>query len=714
MPDESFVQLANDAAAGLKADRELFLDVTRELTSHMEDTAEHLCNTGHSPEESIELAKKSFGSPLEVATELLDANRQRMKFRARCRLAFAAILMPLAITLALVLGYGRLASLQTAVRSLGISDSPLINTQLPALPFLGSNPDNVTTQDITLRQLQYHEPTEIFHYWESHRSEPNSKIYYAYYALFLEPADEQSYVAAMRQGEKIEPGNALYNLLLTQYYLSNGMSAKSEQTKKPGKELTDELRDRRTFELGIKELHTAVNKPYYRTYQTQVVNQKLHSLSVSTPTFTEGCLQRLSVAAKEPLPQLIWNRELAQKISGCARLLLTEHRRSDAEAVMDSWRPYTTLLAQDSISVLLSQLGSLAAGDILTKEGYDIYLQLGLPAKAQEVLAINKRLAAWKVSRESSANASKITIHEMLRKHGALIDNILIPTSNSTTPLFSELTPTRMHEHVLFEELFTGLLCTIYILAMLWALLQGAIWLHRLRGSSSVPLLLLPPARVMLRALVLGIALPMVIYWVYSRLPVIGGREYGWLYMFQRFAMELLLLGGIVLWLPGHMMRRYIRQRCDELAIAIPGKRDEVTNNRRVRMATIFGIGILILASYTSFNSSPLISVVEITLGVGLLVIAWYFTTNMRQNFGLYYGTLARSIAPLYALAVIFLSLTVQPWLLYQEAKWLQHDTLCMGFMAKTREDTAISLTSVEAQSSQRLHHVILQALEEK
>jgi hypothetical protein len=269
-----------------------------------------------------------------------------------------------------------------------------------------------------------------------------------------------------------------------------------------------------------------------------------------------------------------------------------------------------------------------------------------------------------------------------------------------------------MHEHVLFEELFTGLLCIIYILAMLWALLQGAILLRRLRGSSSVPLLLLPPARVMLRALVLGIALPMVIYWVYSRLPVIGGREYGWLYMFQRFAMELLLLGGIVLWLPGHMIRRYIRQRCDELVIAIPDKMNGVTNNRRVRMATIFGLGVLILVSYTPFYISPFISVIEIMLGMSLLVIAWYFTVNMWQNFGLYYGTLARSIAPLYALAVIFLSLTVQPWLLNQEAKWLRQDTLCIGFMAKTQENTAISSTP-EAKSAQRLHQLILQALEE-
>ena len=109
MTNQSFEDLAKEAAAGLKSDPELFLDVKQELHSHLEDKAQYFASQGKSEEESAELSRQSFGSPMDVAAELVDANRQRMKLRGLLRLAVGALVVPLAILLALYVGYGRFA-----------------------------------------------------------------------------------------------------------------------------------------------------------------------------------------------------------------------------------------------------------------------------------------------------------------------------------------------------------------------------------------------------------------------------------------------------------------------------------------------------------------------------------------------------------------------------------------------------------------------------
>ena len=111
------------------------------------------------------------------------------------------------------------------------------------------------------------------------------------------------------------------------------------------------MRDRRLFELGIAELQRAVRKPYFHCYRMAVLNKKLHAMPV--PRYTEDYLQQLMLAASEPMPEFAHYRELARKIPGCARALLAEGRRSEAEAVMDCWKPYARLLVQDDTNVAL-------------------------------------------------------------------------------------------------------------------------------------------------------------------------------------------------------------------------------------------------------------------------------------------------------------------------------------------------------------------------
>ena len=237
MQESSFAQLAEESAAGLKADRELFLDVKEELQSHLEEKAGYFVRQGKSQEESAVLAKQSFGSPLDMAAELLDANRNRMKWRGLLRLAIGALLVPLAIVIALVMGYGQFGRQQTVIKYYARLTSA--NFDPPALPFLPATektPEQLSPLYQQLNEMDG-QADNILHYWEAHRSEADSYMYYAYYCLFANPDNgwnnknnEQQYIAALRQGEQLEPKNTLYNMLLAHYYLSRGMQLPDHDT----------------------------------------------------------------------------------------------------------------------------------------------------------------------------------------------------------------------------------------------------------------------------------------------------------------------------------------------------------------------------------------------------------------------------------------------------------------------------------------------------
>lgn len=713
MPKHEFEELAANAAAGLRNDQELFLDVKLELQSHLDDKAEQFARDGHSPAESRELAGKSFGSPMDVAAEILAANKRRMRFRSLMRLTLGALLVPVAVLMALYAGYGRMVRLQ----ELGLITNSLVGAQqgssirrLPALPFQKTSVKKPSARSLARALGGGHDNiASIRGYWETHQDEPDSHKYYAYYALFLDAKLDKNYVEAMRLGEHIEPENALYNINLANYYLDRGMRAKME--KSDDEEQTDTLLDRRAFEAGITELRKAAAKPYLRTYQAEVIRKKRNSLP--QPRLTEDYMAYIGLATSELFPQFITDRNLARKIPGCARILHAEGRTAEAEAVMDTWEPYARFLTADNRTMYIQVLVASAAAKILTKEAPDVYEQLGARAKAEESRRAFKQFESITQEWHAGQERNRKYATSQLRQHGSTIATILFPVFCGDTPTGQELAPGRMHEHVMAEEGAMNVLLVLLVLALIGTLAQGVVWLYRLRRAGSVPILLLPPTKVVARAILLGVALPVVAYWLYSRMPVSGGREFSLTsYMWPRFAAEMLVVAIIVLWLPSHILRKYIRRRCGELEIPVPEVKDEAATNRRVRAAVFAGLVLVGAAIFAPVVEWPHIRAAGVAMGVVLIIWALLYARDMRKDYGLYYGTVARSLAPLYALSVLLLSLTAQPWLVYNEAKCLRNDTLIYGHLADRRSET-VSFTAIEMRATQDYSDKLLKALDD-
>ena len=67
----------------------------------------------------------------------------------------------------------------------------------------------------------------------------------------------------------------------------------------------------------------------------------------------------------------------------------------------------------------------------------------------------------------------------------------------------------------------------------------------------------------------------------------------------------------------------------------------------------------------------------------------------------------------MYALAILFLALTIQPWLVWNEAMWLREDKVGIGYVARATAEP-MARSSHEAQAAETYTTALRKALEEK
>ncbi|MEM7626241.1 MAG: permease prefix domain 1-containing protein [Planctomycetota bacterium] len=97
-----FRDLTERATHRLRRDRELRLEVSRELESHLEASAAEYRAADYSEEDARAAAVKAFGDPDDVADALWDANRFRLKLRAWAWWGARATLLPACVAAVIV------------------------------------------------------------------------------------------------------------------------------------------------------------------------------------------------------------------------------------------------------------------------------------------------------------------------------------------------------------------------------------------------------------------------------------------------------------------------------------------------------------------------------------------------------------------------------------------------------------------------------------
>ncbi len=708
--DTQFATIVEEATAGLRDDPELCLDVRAELAGHLQAAVEEHLAEGKSEEESRELAARTFGSPVEVAGALLEANRPRLRLRALLRLTVRALLIPAALVVALWCVFGRVWHSWDMFRYNPFNAS----SQQPLSPdesTLAAGKGTSFADVKAFLDATDNNPDRLKRYWETHRNEPDSKIYYARYAVLgysnVIPNNEREmadFEQVMHLGEQLDPDNGLYNFYLASAYLHKGMIARTEQPFQKGKIYTDDLFDRDYLEKGLAEWRKGLAKSRFTSYAAEMTQQRLAVLP--HPRFIEDYLWRMGISARVLFPDLAEYRELARQIGGSERLLAAQGRRDEAEALAASWQPFTMRMTGGACT-LIHVLVVNAVTAIMSQDAAKLYQQLGRPDLAEQTRERAQQFTAgidaFKAQRSQIVSANE-------QQYGSRLAWGVLSVEEQP-PTREQLAPSRTVEQTLLEEVTVLLLLLFLTIAMLGSIIEAAHWTARLQGAKSTPLLLLPPARVFARIFIYGVALPLMLYFIYTHLPVIGGREYALSYMWPRFFAEAIVLLLVLLYLPVVLANRYIRQRCASLGVSLPAARKERRSAWAAAIAGLLGtvlwLGfvVLLLKSVSDGYLNP----AHFCISMAVLLAGAYLMLRLRlhprNEHALYYGTVARSQAAVYALTIILIAAVPQTYLRFCEINALQRDQLVFQHERNT-------CTPAEDRTVQQLRTEMLQVAE--
>ena len=523
--------------------------------------------------------------------------------------------------------------------------------------------------------------------WEKN---PESKVYYANYVrVLLEDYKEKDLDNSfddlekeIRRGEELDPDNAFYNYILAAVLFKRGGEWKSIKGEK-AKEWS--VKDSALLDLAIVELNKAEQKPYYRRYLSEFLKERL-DLFPETKRLEER-VGKMAYLANVPLgQQLGLIRDLFKALP--FHVESNELPEADVSKLLDAWQVFLGKAIPDAwclIDVLvLSAIANMAGGEVDESVTFgkvaDVYEAMGKPEDANRTRLLAKKIGEpkknWDAVRESKKE--KEMERNLIFWKGSVLARMLLPALGE--PVTEEmLRPGRQADRSVIEQFYMSYILCIFVVAIIgtWILFMACESASKGRKPS---LFLLPPWRGVLKTLGLAILLPMFLYFAFTRWSGLSSFENGiedWRLLF----LELGILGVSFLAASTLLSASYIRKRCQTLDVPIP----KPANSFLIKLCW-GGMGILCLCCAASKKIFGYQGALETGLylfgtGMGLIIcgigiVVFIKGCMSRNTYGLYYGTLARSLMPVYACAIILIGLIGLPWLQKEERALLKKDPL--------------------------------------
>ncbi|MHB9026184.1 MAG: hypothetical protein ACYC7E_18760 [Armatimonadota bacterium] len=562
--------------------------------------------------------------------------------------------------------------------------------------------------------------------WEAH---PESKVYFANYACQL--AGDLSaqgsknldfFRQEMRTGMRLDPDNALYHYLLAdkvgQRAVENYGNAK-ERDPNTGAPTYSEYRvmNRRLLEEVIAEILIAAGKPYLRNYQNALSNERLQRMP--PPRHYGDYIQRTTVIASEPYPDYNILRHVARMIPYYAIMLGKEGRTREATQLLDTYRPMVRLIAESSDN-LIGILVAIAIEKIGGKTAPPVYGDLGRQDLAQQTRQNTTRALRDFEKWRSEKKRNEATEQKFLNRKANLLIAIMGPSLNSKRYLnSSELTPTRNLEYISMEQYSTGALLLLLLALLIHSWLTTIRWRLGLRRSG-YSAQWLPLDTGTLTRIIFSIALILVLYYAFTRWSGLAGRDQSFLSQHSIFYLEMMLLFVLLAVVPLRIAIRSFRRRCEEYRIPVKGF-------QRFPLQSL-AVGFCHVIWFLLFSSVLLFTLAAFVLSVYGFPLHWYALTGLglcvvlavlfllpgmrriRLGEGLYRGTMARSLIPVYALAILLISAMAIPALDREEQHWLRKDTILFYHNGEPMR----SCTPLEERVVKDLRGKLLEALGEE
>jgi len=572
----------------LRADPELHLDVAHEVRAHLEDAAADAREQGLTEEDALERAMKAFGDPEQVSDGLWQANRRRMRARAVARWAARVALVPGLVLLTFMLAATHL--------TFGARVLSTISTRRGLLRVLTQSPDGLGPRrglsDEQLFEFR-HATCELEDAKALVEHDPDNPALCAHYMVLLtegwdhlaeNPDVRAEALAVLERGKRIDPGNALYNylkacLLMEESYLKACllMEESSRLLDKEGisyayvgRSGSEVVRtapalaidNPATFQAAMQEVLEGVRKPYFNSYAGAALDLRTQ-LMKPPATLAEWMILRAE-AAGTLMPHLTWLRRMAERLPAYAALLAAEGRHEqalDVVSVMSAPSIQMGAGAEWLIELLVAQWGLRLSH----AQAPEILRTAGRPDLAEQAQKTSEAEgAAWAGLWEGAED--KLQSLDPPKTFG-VIGNYLMPVLP-----FEDLgwiLPLREAEHIAFGRGALALVMMMSLLAVLALCAFVALSLVRRRGDARPMLFFVGWRRMALIALV-GIVVPMALYWAYTRFSPTSSLRYGINYSWRSAVLELAITASAMLLAVLTMGYHAVRERCREAGMDVP------------------------------------------------------------------------------------------------------------------------------------------------
>ncbi len=671
---KTFDELVDLLTDRLRVDPELRLDVAEELRAHLEDSAAEFRQAGQSDEQAAASAAKALGDPQELADELWQANRRRIRIRGAIRWSARAALVPGAILIIIAIAMG--------VRG-GFSFNPnQFDDPVPA-----SWLDEMTEEQSFIFRGDPAAKTPIEQAKSITDRWPDNPVYYGNYVVTLlntgrfygrrdrtEPEHREDVTAVLAEvlalldeGERIEPDNAFYNFTKAAW-LIQAASTISEDESRTYESIghKDKVRQKNCwrieihnpglFQRGLAEFRRGLSKSEFTSHSVDMMQLRLDLLP--KPKRLSDHMRRVAFQVSVLLPSLNDYRQLGKSLSAYAIDQAEAGRADEAIELVDSVGLMSAKLgarSQTLIELLVAQ--AVRVDGLVYAE--QVYKELGRAEQAEEARSARRQQDALF---HEIRKGPRLDERELV--HAGVLMSVLTPSlPGGYRPDFE---PMRTTEQFVAAEM--GLLLSLCLLVLLALFLGGLAMVSLIiqrRGNK--PILLFVGWVRIGKICLLAIVVPVAVYALYAYVLTAADRVYGLNYTIGKTLLEFVVtLGAICVLLLG-LGYSAIRRRAGEIGLSVP-PRLRLRDRRWIAGAGAL-IAIVVVVYLIGWWAGPfkptdprrfrkLDSVHGALLAV--VVVAFLLVWGVREFVGLYLTrydhfrrTLYRSLVPIIASAVI-------------------------------------------------------------
>jgi hypothetical protein len=566
----------------LELDPTVHYEVAREVREHLEDAAEEARERGCSEEDCVCAALKAFGDADDLAEQLWQANRQRVRLRALAIWAGRLVLLPLVLVTAVSIGFTTLRSVNAAMATY----VDMVGHPVLWWAYLGTQPRPLPKTGLSEEQLHLFGflDEKLDHARILVKERPDDPLLHAHYVRLLSEQalgalgkkateqQRQEWTEALARGKRLEPDNAMYNYLEAAFLVERGTEvqedaglpyretgwATGEETKqRRGVSLT--VNDPQALDAALAEVRDGLPKPHCTLHVGEVMALRA-SLERTHRTLADA-LQHIATRSNVLLPHLSPLRSLAVRLPGAAVWLAEQGRREDAVWLAGVMSRPGAQVAADANSVIEVLVGHAMAA---TADGQAsaLYELLGMPeqaAKARTEYERTELAGRGALRRRGDPELQPL----LVQRAGVLLCTFAFA---GTTPegLRPMLGPYRTLEHVELERLGLAVLLVSLVLVAV-AVAASAGWaLLRYRSLDQSPKLLFIGWRSLAGVILLGVLVPALAYWVWTRWTPWSSLQYGINYVLARRIVEMGAAVAVIFCAVVALSLRSAARRCVE------------------------------------------------------------------------------------------------------------------------------------------------------